>query len=206
MLEYGETHGILVNKSHAAAYAAISMQTAYLKANYPHEFAAGLLTSVMDDSDKLMKYIGTYRKAGITVLPPDVHFSETSFSLEGEKLRFGLSAIKGIGEEVAKKIVEENKKEHYKSLPDFITRNPELNKKGFEMLAKAGAMDTFGYNRGTIVTNINSVVSEIRKKKKNSDNSQMNLFDFFGVEEPEVQVEIHECPELEPIIKCRYEK
>lgn len=92
------------NKSHAACYAAISMETAYLKAHYPHEFAVGLLTSVMDKSDKLTQYINSFRQMGISILPPDVTRSEYGFSIEDDdKIRFGLCAIKGVSADTAKK-------------------------------------------------------------------------------------------------------
>lgn len=196
----------LFNKSHAAAYAAISMQTAYLKANYPHEFAVGLLTSVMDDSDKLMKYVASFRSKGITILPPDVTKSEYGFSIEDEdKIRFGLFAVKGVGVDTAKTIPEERKKGEYKDYIDFITRNLDFNKTAFENLAKCGACDSFGYTRRTLCENVDKLVSDIKREERNRDESQMTLFDF-GIIEAKSRHELKEFPEYSFIQLYRCEK
>lgn len=195
------------NKSHAAAYAAISMQTAYLKANFPHEFAVGLLTSVMDDSDKLMKYISSFRQIGINVLPPDVTKSEYGFSIEGknEDIRFGLFAVKGVGKETAKKIPEERKKGQYKDFEDFVSRHIDFNKTAFENLAKCGAFSSFGYNRRTLCENIPELIKNIKKDNELKDENQLTLFDF-GVEEVNLSYDIKEYPEYNFLEQCRNEK
>ena len=171
------------NKSHAAAYAAISMQTAYLKANYPLEFAVGLLTSVMDDSKKLMKYVTSFRQTGVNILPPDVTKSEYGFSIEtdddgNESIRFGLFAIKGVGEDVANTIPAERAKQPYKDIDDFVKRHMSFNRKAFENLAKAGAFDAFGHTRQTLVENFDTMLTSIKTQAKNYDENQLTLFDF----------------------------
>lgn len=191
------------NKSHAAAYAAISMQTAYLKANYPLEFAAGLFTSVMDKPDKLSNYVSAYRNMGVTILPPDVNKSEYGFSIEGNAIRFGLRALKGVGEDVSKRISEN--KEPYKDMDDFIRRNISTNKTVFTNLIKAGALDCFGYNRHTLLSNFAHIISVVRNEIKNKDENQMTLFDF-GIPEAKPSYDIEKEKEYPFLQLCRMEK
>lgn len=196
------------NKSHAACYAAISMETAYLKAHYPHEFAVGLLTSVMDKSDKLTQYINSFRQMGISILPPDVTRSEYGFSIEDDdKIRFGLCAIKGVSADTAKKIPDKRRNASYKNLEDFITRNIELNKSAFENLAKSGALDAFGYNRHTVVENITELQKKIKEAEKKEDPDQLTLFDlgFIGTD-AKVVMNITDYPDYSLLEKCRVEK
>lgn len=193
------------NKSHAAAYAAISMQTAYLKANYPHEFAVGLLTSVMDDSDKLMKYVNSYRMMGIDVLPPDVSKSQYSFSIEGDAIRFGLAAVKNVGEGDARHISEEREQKQYENLEDFVRRHIDMNKGAYESLVKSGAMDCFGYSRHTMLENLEKMLSDIKKEIKNTDENQLTLFDI-GLEWEKSSYELKDLPEYSYVQLCRYEK
>ncbi len=194
------------NKSHAAAYAAVSMQTAYLKANYPHEFAVGLLSSVMDNSEKLMKYISSFKQIGINVLPPDVTKSDYGFTIEGDSdIRFGLFAVKGVGVGAAKKIPEERKERQYKSFEDFIERHLDFNKTAFENLAKCGAFDSFGYTRKTLVENIEPLLKSIRKNMQNNDENQLTLFDF-GVQGAKTICDIKEYPEYSFLETCKNEK
>ncbi len=194
---------------HAAAYAAISMQTAYLKAHYPLEFTAGLLTSVMDDSDKLMKYINSFKQKGIHVLPPDITKSQYAFSIEetsnGESIRFGLEAIKSVGKEVALSIPKEREKGAYFGIDDFVERHVDMNKGAFENLAKSGAFDSFGYTRHTLVEEIPHLISIKRKELKDKDENQLSLFDF-GLETTHSQYKMNELPEYSFIQLCRYEK
>lgn len=197
------------NKSHAAAYAAISMQTAYLKANYPLEFAVGLLTSVMDDSKKLMKYVTSFRQTGVNILPPDVTKSEYGFSIEtdddgNESIRFGLFAIKGVGEDVANTIPAERAKQPYKDIDDFVKRHMSFNRKAFENLAKAGAFDAFGHTRQTLVENFDTMLTSIKTQAKNYDENQLTLFDF-GLD-VDTSYKFKEYPEYSYLQKCRNEK
>lgn len=198
------------NKSHAAAYAAISMQTAYLKANYPLEFAMGLLTSVMDNSDKLMKYVTAYKLAGTKILPPDVQKSQYNFSIETDKngiecIRFGLFAIKKVGDGIAKDIPEERDSKPYSSLYDFVERHYDTNKGVFENLAASGALDSFGYTRHTLLDGIGSMSAAIKKANKDKDESQLTLFDF-GLEKDDTPYDLRELPEYSFLELCRKEK
>lgn len=198
------------NKSHAAAYAAISLQTAFLKANYPLEFAMGLLTSVMDNSDKLMKYVNAYRLAGTKILPPDVQKSQYGFSIETDEngvecIRFGLFAIKKVGDGIAKSIPAERTAKPYTSLYDFIERHSDANKDVFENLAASGALDSFGYTRHTLIEDIGSMVAAIKKANKSKDENQLTLFDF-GLETDKGVYDLPELPELEYLELCRKEK
>lgn len=198
------------NKSHAAAYAAISMQTAFLKAHYPLEFAMGLLTSVMDNSDKLMKYVNAYRLAGTKILPPDVQKSQYGFSIETDEngvecIRFGLFAIKKVGDGIAKSIPAERTAKPYTSLYDFIERHSDANKDVFENLAASGALDSFGYTRHTLIEGIGSMVTAIKKANKSKDENQLTLFDF-GLEADKGVYDLPELPELEYLELCRKEK
>lgn len=127
------------NKSHAAAYAVVAYQTAYLKYYYPVEFMAALMTSVLDNTSKVSEYIYTCRQMGIAILPPDINEGEGGFSVSGQAIRYGLSAIKSIGRPVIDAIVEERKiRGPFTTLKDFITRlsGREVNKRTIETLSK----------------------------------------------------------------------
>lgn len=198
------------NKSHAAAYAAISMQTAYLKANHPLEFAVGLLTSVMDDSDKLMKYVSDYKKIGIAILPPDVNKSQYGFSIEtlpDEKngIRFGLNAVKGVGESVAQHMQNEREFRTYNGINDFVDRNMNMNKSAFENLIKTGALDSFGYSRKALLNNIEKMISFTRRNSKKKDTNQLTLFDF-GIEETQQVYKFEDEEEYSFLELCKKEK
>ena len=198
------------NKSHAAAYAAISMQTAFLKAHYELECAMGLLTSVMDNSDRLMKYVTAYRLTGTKILPPDIQKSQYDFSIETDEngvecIRFGLFAIKKVGDNIAKSIPAERESRPYESLYDFIERHSDANKGVFENLAASGALDSFGYTRHTLIEGIGDMVSSIKKANKNKDESQLTLFDF-GLEKPDTNYKLKEFPEYSFLELCRKEK
>ena len=135
------------NKSHAAAYAVVSYQTAYLKHYYPVEFMAALMTSVIDNPRKVSEYILTCRQMGIAILPPDINCGEGAFSVDGKNIRYGLSAIKSIGRPVIEAIVKEREaRGRYKTLRDFIERlsGKEVNKRTIENFIKSGALDSLG--------------------------------------------------------------
>lgn len=186
------------------------MQTAYLKANYPLEFAVGLLTSVSDDSDKLMKYVTEYRKSGINVLPPNVNKSQRGFSIERvdgniDCLRFGLSAVKGIGESAADSIVKEAASSKYRDAESFVERNLYLNESVFKGLIKAGAMDDFGYSRRALLENIPDIIKFARKEQKSKDINQLTLFDF-GIENTASVYHIDNEEEYPFLKLCKLEK
>ena len=169
------------NKSHAAAYAVVSYQTAYLKYYYPVEFMAALMTSVQDNTSKVSEYILTCRRMGIKILPPDINEGESGFSVSGNAIRYGLSAIKSIGRPVIEAIIEERKiRVKFTTLNDFITRlsGKEVNKRTIENFIKAGALDCLCGTRKQLLMIYSSVLEAINQEKKNSMAGQMTLFDL----------------------------
>lgn len=174
------------NKSHAAAYAVVAYQTAYLKYYYPQQFMAALMTSVMDFPSKVSEYILHCRQIGINILPPDVNTGDSRFSVDGKGIRYGMSAIKSVGKAVIDDIVEERKKNGaFTTLNDFITRmsGNELNKRVVENLIKAGALDCLEGNRRQKMTVYPQIMDSVQHEKKNSMTGQMSLFDIVGEEE-----------------------
>lgn len=167
------------NKSHSAAYAFLAYQTAYLKAHYPLEFLTALLTSIKDDQDKVALYVNEVRKRGIKVLLPDVNSSEKDFTVESGCIRFGLSAIRNVGESVVEKIIEGREKESFKSISDFCERvdMSVLNKRAFESLIKAGAFDSLGYKRKYLLENYEKFSHQALKKQREVRNGQFALFE-----------------------------
>ena len=174
------------NKSHAACYAVVSYQTAYLKYYYPQEFMAALLTSVLDRVDKISEYILTCRQMGIGILPPDINEGESGFSVSGNAIRYGLSAIKSIGRNVVDAIVRERELNGcFTSLDDFIGRmsGKEINKKTVENFIKAGAMDSLPGNRRQKLLVVPEMMDQKNKERKTSLEGQMSLFDFAAEED-----------------------
>ena len=174
------------NKSHAACYAVVSYQTAYLKYYYPQEFMAALLTSVLDRVDKISEYILTCRQMGIGILPPDINEGESGFSVSGNAIRYGLSAIKSIGRNVVDAIVRERELNgSFTSLDDFIGRmsGKEINKKTVENFIKAGAMDSLPGNRRQKLLVVPEMMDQKNKERKTSLEGQMSLFDFAAEED-----------------------
>ena len=173
------------NKSHAAAYAVVAYQTAYLKYYYPVEYMAALMTSVQDHVTKVSEYIVTCRKMGIEILPPDINEGESEFSVSGNKIRYGLSAIKSVGKPVISTILEERRTGgKFSSLRDFLTRTegPEVNKRAVESLIKAGAMDGLNGARQQKMLSFVPMMDAINREKKNSMTGQMSLFDLVSEE------------------------
>ena len=174
------------NKSHAAAYAVVSYQTAYLKYYYPTEFMAALMTSVMDRLSKLFQYTQDCKDMGISVLPPDINEGEGGFTAHGKTIRYGMSAIKGVGKSVIDDIVAERKAHgEYKSLEDFAQRlnDKTVNRRVVENLIKAGAMDCLGLTRKQLMYIYMEVLERVNRERKNSAAGQMSLFDFLAPEE-----------------------
>lgn len=173
------------NKSHAAAYAVVSYQTAYLKYYYPVEFMAALLTSVVNNINKITEYIYDCRQMGIELLPPDINEGEYHFSASNGKIRYGMGAIKSLGKNVIDIIVEERKKNGpYTSLKDFLKRlsSKEANKRTIEALIKSGAMDCLEGTRKQKLAIYVDVLNAVQKEKKDSMVGQISLMDFFGAE------------------------
>lgn len=176
------------NKSHAACYAVVAYQTAYLKYYYPVEFMAALLTSVIDNPKKVSEYILTCRSMGINILPPDINEGEAGFSVSGDSIRYALTAIKSVGRPVIDGIVEERRvRGAFTNLKDFITRmaDRDLNKRAIENFIKAGALDSLGGTRKQFMSVYVQIVDHITKDKKNNLAGQLTLFDIASEEDKE---------------------
>ena len=173
------------NKSHAAAYAVVSYQTAFLKYYYPVEFMAALMTSVIEMPNKVAEYIQVCRQMGISILPPDVNCGIYGFSVDHGAIRYGLSAIKSVGRPVINALVEEREKNGtYRSLKDFIERLTGIvNKRAIENFIKAGALDCLEGNRRQKMNVYGQIVDSIAQEKKNSFAGQMSLFDMVSDED-----------------------
>ena len=177
------------NKSHAAAYAVVSYQTAWLKYYFPVEYMAALMTSVIDNPSKVSEYIYACRQMNIKILPPDINKDEANFSVDGGDIRYGLAAIKSIGRPVIKAIVEDREELGlFQNLEDFITRLSAkniLNKRTIENLIKAGALDTLGGTRKQFMSIYVQIVDHVTQEKKNSMVGQMTLFDLVSEDQKE---------------------
>lgn len=174
------------NKSHAAAYAVVAYQTAYLKCHYPKEFMAALITSVLERTDKVSEYIAHCRKLKIAILPPNINEGYSWFSVSGGAVRYGLSALKSVGRQVIDAVVEEREKNGiYKDLKDFISRlsSKEVNKRTIESFIKSGAFDCFPANRRQMMMVYVQVIDTVNQEKKSAMTGQMSLLDFLGEEE-----------------------
>ena len=178
-----------INKSHAAAYAVVSYQTAWLKYYFPVEYMAALMTSVIDNPSKVSEYIYACRQMNIKILPPDINKGEANFSVDGGDIRYGLAAIKSIGRPVIKAIVEDREELGlFQNLEDFITRlsaKNVLNKRTIENLIKAGALDTLGGTRKQFMSIYVQIVDHVTQEKKNSMVGQMTLFDLVSEDQKE---------------------
>ena len=169
------------NKSHAAAYGVVSYQTAYLKYYYPVEFMASLLTSVIDNSSKVIEYVQTCKGMGIDILPPDINQSERNFTAQGGAIRYGLSALKSIGKAMVDQLVaERNARGPFQNLQEFLERISEcdLSKRIVESLIKAGALDCLEGNRRQKMMIYTSIMDNISQSKKKMMAGQMSLFDI----------------------------
>ena len=177
------------NKSHAAAYAVVSYQTAWLKYYFPVEYMAALMTSVIDNPSKVSEYIYACRQMNIKILPPDINKGEANFSVDGGDIRYGLAAIKSIGRPVIKAIVEDREELGlFQNLEDFITRLSAkniLNKRTIENLIKAGALDMLGGTRKQFMSIYVQIVDHVTQEKKNSMVGQMTLFDLVSEDQKE---------------------
>jgi len=171
------------NKSHAACYALIGYETAYLKANYPEEFMAGLLNAEMNDIERISLLVQEARQSKIEILGPDVNRSFVSFTPEdgagNQRIRFGLLAVKNVGSEITKAIIEERSRNgEFKNFEDFITRikHKDLNKKSIESLIKSGAFNSLGIERKQALENIDDILKFVNASKRNMENAQNSLF------------------------------
>lgn len=198
------------NKSHAAAYAVVSYQTAYLKYYYPVEYMAALMTSVMDNSGKVSEYILTCRQMGIQVLPPSVNEGESGFSVSNGAIRYGLAAIKSVSHTVIEKLCEEREERgKFTSLKDFLTRmaDREINKRVVENFIKAGALDNLGATRKQSMMVYAGIMDSITQDKKNNMAGQMTLFDLAGEEEKsDFEVKLPDVGEYSKEMYLAFEK
>ncbi len=173
------------NKSHAACYAVVSFQTAYLKTYYPVEFMAALMTSVIDNTSKVAGYIYACKQMNIGILPPDVNESQMEFTVENGKIRFAMAAIKSLGRPTIQAILKERRENgSFISMQDFVTRMSQaLNRRAIENFVKAGAFDTFGHTRKSMMIVSESMLDSAIKHNKDSMTGQMSLFDFAAEED-----------------------
>ena len=181
--------GYAFNKAHSAAYGLVSYWTAYLKAHYPAEYMAALLTSVKDDKDKSALYLNECRRMGITVLPPDVNQSAALFTAVGKDVRFGLTAVRNVGANVVDEIVAARTKSgDYESFTDFLDKVPAVvcNKRTIESLIKAGAFDSLGHARRALVTVHEQAVDAVIGVKRKEAEGQFDLFADFGGSQDDV--------------------
>ena len=189
------------NKSHAACYAYVAFQTAYLKCHYPSEFMAALLTSVLDNTGKVIEYSGECARLGIKVLPPDINISGSGFTAEDSgRIRFGLNAVKNVGTRLIEHSVEERQEKPYTSLYDFCKRmhGTELNRRTVESLIKAGAFDNLGSNRRSLVEATEGVLKSIESDSRKNLDGQIDLFSMMsGTDNTSAtdSYEIKPCPE-----------
>ena len=183
------------NKSHSAAYALIAFQTAYLKAHYPEEFMAALLTSEMDNTDKVTQHIGVCKEMGVQLLPPDITQSEISFSVENNGIRFGLGAVKNVGISALEEILGQREEGGpFKSINEFTSRVDlrKVNRRVIESLIKSGAFDCCGDNRAQLLASIDQAIERGQKAQRDRDSGQITLFEGAldpGSEDPLPEVE-----------------
>ena len=197
------------NKSHAAAYAVVSYQTAFLKYYYPVEFMAALMTSVIEMPTKVAEYIQVCRQMNIKILPPDVNRGAYGFSVDNGAIRYGLSAIKSVGRPVINALVEEREANgEYRSLKDFIERlTGTVNKRAIENFIKAGALDCLEGNRRQKMVVYGQIVDSIAQEKKNSFAGQMSLFDLVSDEEKkEYEIRMPDVEEYDKEMILAFEK
>ena len=195
------------NKAHAAGYALLAYQTAYLKLHHPKEYMAALLTSVLDSGTKVADYIAEAKKMGIAVLPPDVNESGIGFTVVSDKIRFGLLAVKNLGRGFIQEIIAERKDKKFGSLLDFLERmyGKELNRRAVESLIKCGALDSFGHNRQQMEKGFTMLLDDIETNYRNNVQGQMN---FFGGADNQISTD-YALPNIEdygPLEKLGYEK
>jgi DNA polymerase III subunit alpha len=197
------------NKAHTAAYGMVSYWTAYLKANYPGEFMAALLTSVADDKDKMAVYLGECRRMGISVLPPDVNESVANFTPVGADIRFGLTAVRNVGHNVVDGIVAA-REAHGKAVNfhGFLDTAPLVvcNKRVVESLIKAGAFDSMGHTRRGLMSVYDSAIDSVLELKRNDERGQGSLWDDFDEPDPVLMGSVPDLPDWDKQTKLAFER
>jgi DNA polymerase-3 subunit alpha len=205
LIEYFAGYGF--NKSHSAAYAVISYQTAYLKAHYPTEYLAACLTSNASDSDKVAKFIAECKRLGIQILPPDINESLANFTVVGEgKIRFGLAAIKNVGDSAIEEILARRRESRFRNIFDFAERVDlrVINKRVLESLIKAGAFDSLHSSRAQLLASVEEIIASFSRRKK-AKVSQISLFGGQSAPEPYPELKEVEEPERQELLKMEKE-
>lgn len=186
------------NKSHAACYAYVAFQTAYLKCHYPHEFMAALLTSVLDNTSKVIEYTTECQRLGIKVQQPDINVSRGGFTADGERIRFGLNAVKSVGRDLIEAVIKERAERPYSSLYDFCKRlhGTGLNRRALENLVKAGAFDTLEPTRHGMLESVEGILKSVETDARQNLDGQMDLFGLMGGGEDEKPANDYKVPNL----------
>ncbi len=195
------------NKSHSAAYALVAWQTAYFKAHYPAEFMAAMLTSIMDTNDKVASYIELARRMGIPILPPDINASTSKFSVDGKAVRFGLAAVKNVGEQAIQSMEQVRSRDgRFSSLFDFCRRvsTKQINKRAVESLIKCGAFDSLGVKRSQLLAVMVQALETASRSQRDEERGQLGLF---GEEDMEAtDIPLPDIPEAELSQRLAWEK
>ncbi len=196
------------NKSHAAAYALVAYQTAYLKAHYVREFMVALLTSVLENSGKIIEYTSECSNLNINIMPPDINKSGVGFSVEGENIRFGLLALKNVGKNLILSVLRARGDEPFTNLYDFCKRlyGTEINRKAVESLIKAGAFDSINENRKMLVENLDNILKSIETQKRKNLDGQLDLFSSMGKNTSADTYTMREFDDYAPDIRLQLEK
>lgn len=195
------------NKSHSAGYALLSYTTAYLKAHYPEEYMAAVLTSVSGTPDKTAIYLNECKKMGIEVNPPSISLSDKNYSAKMKKILFGLNSVRGLGEQTVDDILKYRTQTNYCSVPSMLENLPvgALNKKVFEGLIFGGALDEFGYTRRGLNENLVPMLSNVKKRRNEQEDGEVSLFEAYEVELPEIHIpDVREYSKKEKLSRERH--
>ena len=196
------------NKSHAAAYAVVAYQTAYLKCHYVRQFMAALLTSVLENTDKVIEYSAECQRLGIRVLPPDINKSGLGFTVDGEDIRFGLLALKNVGRNLINAVIEKRKEGPYTSMYDFCTKmyGREINRRAVESFIKSGSFDAFGDSRRAMLEGLEKMLKSIEAENRRNLEGQITLFGGTEEEEKQNRYDLPKTPEYPHNELLRMEK
>ena len=196
------------NKSHSAAYALVAYQTAYLKAHYPVEFMAALLTSEVNNQDKIVRLISECRESNLAVLPPDINESVTHFNVVDGQIRFGLAAIKGVGQSAIESILEARKEKLFTDLFDFCERVnlAKVNRRVIEALIKCGAFDSTGVERSRMAAALDDALERGARLQRQKEQGQVSLFEALSEVEEDIPVNWPDVPEWRESMRLAYEK
>ncbi len=198
------------NKSHSAAYALVAYQTAYLKAHYPLCYMTALLSYEMGNTDQVVKYVSVCKQMGLEILPPDINESEIGFAIKGDKIRFGLAAVKNVGEGAIEEIIRARAEGPFKSFEDFCLRVDlkKVNRRVIEALIKAGAFDSLGHTRAALMSVLEEMLDWAQNRRKALDQGQKSIFDLMTPQERPAAGPFHipDSPEWPTNLKLKYER